>query len=912
MKEWEKGSDFTCNSKPTSDLTKTISICELHTATPPSIHVETPSFKTVMKATFVVTATCSVQTVFDAKVTWLMDGRAAPRPAVTDPSVEIRRSLPDLRKRNSVVLICDVTQLSSSDLYITFQANDVDISEKLYVDLPESTEPHSVSRKFSVPSNYQKKEKSFTCTVNQGFSRTFKSQSTGNIFVDPSVELLVVPSEASGPQRLSCSGSGFNPHIQWFIESQQRSSSTNDVIADADGRVTVTNQLQVPQTEWTTGKVFRCEVSDRSLGTKVKKDISFCSGPAVTDPSVEIRRSLPDLRKRNSVVLICDVTQLSSSDLYITFQANDVDISEKLYVDLLNPQNRIHEKTVNVAGPAVTDPSVEIRRSLPDLRKRNSVVLICDVTQLSSSDLYITFQANDVDISEKLYVDLPESTEPHSVSRKFSVPSNYQKKDKSFTCTVNQGFSRTFKSQSTGNIFVDPSVELLVVPNEASGPQRLSCSGSGFNPHIQWFSESQQRSSSTNDVIADADGRVTVTNQLQVPQTEWTTGKVFSCEVSDRSLGTKVKKDISFCSEIPASAQIVGVFVQGPSVEELQKKGQTERLTEKSPDIHGNGTETVRSIYKMSAEDWNMYKQISCEGKHICSKQGYKDHISKSRDLHPPTVEIMQPTVPERSTSDVLTLNCLVSGFFPPNIILHWEENGRGLEQTRYTNSPAWKDTRSMYSMSSELSVSKSEHKGSRYSCVVRHESSETPFEDVFTLVTFSKPSAVLLEASNELVCLVFGFSPAPINITWFLGESKELSDYYNTTEPDKAPNGTFSARSHLRLSHDYWIPGAKVTCRVTHENASLTLHKSKPDNMEKCIFFDEILESDVYQDIGVDSWYMTFTFILLFLLAVIICVGTSLMKLKLDIFIFLCKTKQSPDIDTSLMLLFSVSFFLD
>ncbi|KAK2833602.1 hypothetical protein Q5P01_017491 [Channa striata] len=537
-----------------------------------------------MEATSVVTATCSVQTVFDAKVTWLMDGRAAPRPAVTDPSVEIRRSLPDLRKRNSVVLICDVTQLSSSDLYITFQANDVDISEKLYVDLPESTEPHSVSRKFSVPSNYQKKEKSFTCTVNQGFSRTFKSQSTGNIFVDPSVELLVVPSEASGPQRLSCSGSGFNPHIQWFSESQQRSSSTNDVIADAEGRVTVTNQLQVPQTEWKTGKVFSCEVSDRSLGTKVKKDISFCSGPAVTDPSVEIRRSLPDLRKRNSVVLICDVTQLSSSDLYITFQANDVDISEKLYVDL------------------------------------------------------------------------PESTEPHSVSRKFSVPSNYQKKDKSFTCTVNQGFSRTFKSQSTGNIFVDPSVELLVVPNEASGPQRLSCSGSGFNPHIQWFIESQQRSSSTNDVIADADGRVTVTSQLQVPQTEWTTGKVFSCEVSDRSLGTKVKKDISI-----SSAPVFG------------------------------------------------------NGKNPCPNQGYDDHSSKKRD--PITVTLKPPSPTELFTNNQTVLECLVTGqdrAAVDEIQVTWQIDG----QTTTSTSGPTKTEGSRYSKASTLALIHTEWEGvNKVSC---------------------------------------------------------------------------------------------------------------------------------------------------------------------------------------------------
>ena len=95
----------------------------------------------------------------------------------------------------------------------------------------------------------------------------------------PSIELLLLaPSEDQGSQKLVCSGSGFNPQIQWLVESGKISGATSDIRMGEDGHVAVTSHLKIPKNVWKTGKIVTCEISDQSTKKAVGKNISLCSG----------------------------------------------------------------------------------------------------------------------------------------------------------------------------------------------------------------------------------------------------------------------------------------------------------------------------------------------------------------------------------------------------------------------------------------------------------------------------------------------------------------------------------------------------------------------------------------------------------------------------------------------------------
>uniref|UniRef100_A0A3Q2QSU9 Ig-like domain-containing protein n=1 Tax=Fundulus heteroclitus TaxID=8078 RepID=A0A3Q2QSU9_FUNHE len=777
--------------------------------------------------------------------------------------------------------------------------------------------------------------KPFKCVANHAAGQQHASMAKPNVrVVSPNITLYPVwEGEFGNSQvRLICALSGYFPNklsVEWHKNGQILKDITPnektlvDQVKKAYSRFT---EITPRTADWEAGSTFTCTSVHNS--SVFAKTINICQILGKNPPFIHMEiPAYKTVSEKTSVEATCFIRNALNANLIwlmdgvppqstpileknTTFTITKLTVPSTTWEKLTSLQCKVEHpcfSNVKTVHFSVTPPQVEIRRPFPDLLKGDSATFQCDISKLSLQDLYVTFQANGKDISDRDYVDLPEGPGPHSVSRTFSVPRELWKTETSFTCAVKQGFSSSVvTSNSISNIFVEPSVELYLAPTERLGQQTLVCSGRGFKPQIKWFNQSEQMNSPTEDSM-NKNGDVAVTSRLHVGQTEWARGMVFACEVSDSSLNKKVKKEISVCSVTPTSSYEVAVYIQRPKLEELQKRGPVTvtcllvgtslsdfsitwklggqqsspgHIRTEKPVSCRNGSETLHTFLSVSAEDWYSNKQVSCEAKHLCANKIYNAHISKNTVLR-----IVEPTFTELYRSESVTLTCLVSGFLPSDIIVHWEENGRQLPASHYINSPSWKEPGTSYfSMRSRLNVTRAEDNKSTYSCVVVHESSETPvvasISDMFASVTYSKPSAILFEEEDKLVCLVSGFSPPSINITWFRSETPQLLDY-NITEPYLGQDGKFSIQSRLRLAPIDSLPGIVLTCQVTHEGTTLTVNMSKPDTLDHCNFFDTIKDTDVSQDALKETWSMALTFLCFFLFTIIFCLVVLIVKVR-------------------------------
>nr|3J8D_A Chain A, antibody E111 Fab fragment [Mus musculus]3J8D_D Chain D, antibody E111 Fab fragment [Mus musculus] len=204
--------------------------------------------------------------------------------------------------------------------------------------------------------------------------------------------------------------------------------------------------------------------------------------------------------------------------------------------------------------------------------------------------------------------------------------------------------------------------------------------------------------------------------------------------------------------------------------------------------------------------------------------------VTVSRADAAPTVSIFPPSS-EQLTSGGASVVCFLNNFYPKDINVKWKIDGSE-RQNGVLNSWTDQDSKdSTYSMSSTLTLTKDEYeRHNSYTCEATHKTSTSPIVKSFNRsAKTTAPSVYPLApvcggttgSSVTLGCLVKGYFPEPVTLTW---NSGSLSSGVHTF-PALLQSGLYTLSSSVTVTSNTW-PSQTITCNVAHPASSTKVDK--------------------------------------------------------------------------------------
>uniref|UniRef100_A0A8D0WYJ3 Ig-like domain-containing protein n=1 Tax=Sus scrofa TaxID=9823 RepID=A0A8D0WYJ3_PIG len=136
-----------------------------------------------------------------------------------------------------------------------------------------------------------------------------------------------------------------------------------------------------------------------------------------------------------------------------------------------------------------------------------------------------------------------------------------------------------------------------------------------------------------------------------------------------------------------------------------------------------NSTYRVVSVLPIQHQDWLKGKEFKCKVNNKDLLSPITRTISKATGpSRVPQVYTLPPAWEELSKSKV-SITCLVTGFYPPDIDVEWQSNGQQEPEGNYRTTPPQQDVDGTYFLYSKLAVDKVRwQRGDLFQCAVMHE----------------------------------------------------------------------------------------------------------------------------------------------------------------------------------------------
>ncbi|XP_055522228.1 immunoglobulin epsilon heavy chain-like [Leucoraja erinacea] len=486
-----------------------------------------------------------------------------------------------------------------------------------------------------------------------------------------------------------------------------------------------------------------------------------------------------------------------------------------------------------------------------------TATLVCSVICSDPSQVHLTWKVGGKGRSEGVMTRTPshEGTQ-NPVTSELRTSVEEWTSGVEFVCFAQQSSSSSPVSARTKHNKVEPNkpeVRLLLPAHEEtkhSHKVTLECVVSGFYPdliNVTWSKDGALISNNTSaaPTALEQGGTFSASHFLTMSTEDWKSGSRFNCTVYHRASNTIITKDVK-------NIQVLAVFIQNPGMKEIWinktatlvcsvicsdpsqvhltwkvgGKERSEGVMTRTPSHEGTQN-PVTSELRTSVEEWTSGVEFVCFAQQSSSSSPVSARTNHNKvEPNKPEVRLLLQTHEETKHSHKVTLECVVSGFYPDLINVAWSKDD-ALISNNTSAAPTALEQGGTFSASHFLTMSTEDWKsGSRFNCTVYHRASNTIItkdvkniqdecSDTRPSVTLSKPSfeEIWINKTATILCKVVHGDLEGFRVTWQVNEMKREDGV--TTRGVEKIGGTDTITSGLTVPAAEWESGALYTCVV-------------------------------------------------------------------------------------------------
>ncbi|XP_059497703.1 immunoglobulin gamma-1 heavy chain-like [Stegostoma tigrinum] len=510
---------------------------------------------------------------------------------------------------------------------------------------------------------------------------------------------------------------------------------------------------------------------------------------------------------------------------------------------------------LEVTSDAQTKPSVYVSSTSCDTSSnQDQISLHCLVKDFQPRSIQQTWSSDNREITtgfNKYPTILGQNTK-YTMSSVLSVSASDWNAGKVYHCKVGYKANEMVEAETTKpqpqspHVFsVVPSWEMVYNQTTAA----LGCILSGFYPDIvqvSWFKAGVLQSGAKLPSKKAKGGTFETVSYLTVQVADWKNGDEFTCAVSHEPTSFNTRVNMKYQEE-------VSVFLRNPSIKELwinktatlvctavcsdpsqvqitwkvnrrqRSKGVTAQRDE--------GTQYVISQLQTTAQEWESGVEFVCSAQSGPSSSSVSKRTRSLRvPQKSPEVRLLPPPAQETKNQSKVTLECVITGFYPDLIQVSWEKDSSLISSNTHAGLTALEQT-GTFSVRHYLTVSTEEwRKGSVFTCAVSHPPSNFTSRkevknvqdeclDTGILVTLSKPpfEEIWRNKTATILCEILHHDLQGVRVTWKV-DGIMRQDGVKTQGPKKNGHEEIIF-SRLTVPAAEWESGVEYMCLVEDEN---------------------------------------------------------------------------------------------